>query len=98
MREKLFLAVMVTFALNLFLGVRVPATNQTAYSSRQVETSSNQTTYSFQQAAKSKIMTKLRQQEQAFRQKLLPQSVNSYDTLSPKEILQLHPLFERKSN
>ena len=38
MLEKLLIAVMVTFSLNLFLGIRLPSTNLDASSSHQAET------------------------------------------------------------
>lgn len=84
MLERLFLAAMATFSLNLFLGANLTAETQTASSPQQIETP--------------KILVKLQKQEQVFRQKVLSSSVDSYKAPTSKIILQLHSLFDGKSN
>lgn len=77
MLEKLLLAVMVTFSLNVFLGFGLPTTNQTTAKTQQVET------------PEPKILAQLQQQEQTLRQKMLPRTASSYDVSTAKQVLRL---------
>lgn len=77
MLEKLLLAVMVTFSLNVFLGFSLPTTNQNTAKNQQVET------------LEPKILAQLPQQEETLRQKMLPGAASSYDVPTAKQVLRL---------